>query len=341
MNINISRIFLMLGNECNLQCKYCLQHDIVKDEVNHEVAPAVYTYIAQMQREQQKPIHLTFFGGEPLLFWKQIEGFVYRLEATDVRFGIITNGVGLTEERVKFLNAHNISVGLSWDGDYVDKTRGYDAVQEHHDLLCQIKHLNISGVGSAYNYPLDFVSAADTFDQDYVKIQGHHVGVNYDLILDNCGNCGDLTKIDYEFWQEDVDEMLDSYKEKRNNTAARLVEGWLKLGRRSFSPLSAKCGNGITVLNLDMRGNLYQCHNNHRRIGTIYEDRLAPIKRMMMIDPTAYNYKTMCQDCSVLPYCRGGCMLTNKKTRENYFCDLARATYKPLIAYEKEKEKEG
>ena len=321
----------MLGNECNLQCKYCLQHDIVEDEVAHNVRPKVYSYIIRLQTMQRQPINITFFGGEPLLFWQQIESFVDALEMYGVRFSIITNGKGLTKERIEYLNAHKISVGLSWDGARVGETRGYDVISDKKDLLYEIRTLCISGVGTMKNMPADFAHAVDDFDTGYYEKQHHHVGINYDLLLDNCQNCGPLAVYDYEKWTEQIETLVREYEEKQDTAGARLVNNLIRQGRRPYSPLSAKCGNGMTVLNLDMQGNLYQCHNNHRRIGTIDEDDFAPFKRIMMIDPTAKNYRTMCKDCDVLAYCKGGCMLTNQETRERYYCELARATYGPLI----------
>lgn len=336
MNINVNRIYLMLGNECNLQCKYCLQHDIVDDQVCHAVHPAVYKYIANLQKHQQRPIGITFFGGEPLIFWEQIKEFVLRLSATDVKFGMVTNGKCLTQEKVDFINENNIGVGLSWDGYNTMETRGYDVVKDKLDLLTQIKNLNITGVVSQENYPFDFVCAVDEFDKSYYDKNGRHVGINMDLIMDNCSNCGELTDIDFDKWREQMD-MVKSKAERVDageleySTAKRIVASITSLSARKVDVLSAKCGNGLTTLNIDMQGNLYQCHNTHRKIGTIFEDSLTPIRRMMLIDPTNYNYRTMCKGCSVLPYCRNGCMLMNQDTRKRYYCKLAQATYEPFL----------
>ena len=131
----------MLGNECNLQCKYCLQHDIVEDQVVHEINPDIYSYVSKIARYQRKPLHITFFGGEPLIFWHQIEQFVTRLECQNITFGIISNGVALTEDRVAWLNQHNIRFALSWDGDNVMETRGFDAVRDRRNLLLKLNRL--------------------------------------------------------------------------------------------------------------------------------------------------------------------------------------------------------
>ena len=45
-------------------------------------------------------------------------------------------------------------------------------------------------------------------------------------------------------------------------------------GYNNFNYKKSYCGNGIQVLNIDLKGNLYQCHNNWIQIGSIYDDYL-------------------------------------------------------------------
>ena len=42
---NISNIFIMLGHECNLQCKYCLQHDVIDVALDKKINPDIYYFI--------------------------------------------------------------------------------------------------------------------------------------------------------------------------------------------------------------------------------------------------------------------------------------------------------
>lgn len=337
MNINISHIFLMLGNECNLQCKYCLQHDIVEDQVVHEINPDIYSYVSKIARYQRKPLHITFFGGEPLIFWHQIEQFVTRLECQNITFGIISNGVALTEDRVAWLNQHNIRFALSWDGDNVMETRGFDAVRDRRNLLLKLNRLSLTGVVSGANYPKDFVDAVDKFDAEYCEVHAHHLPVNMDLIMDNCGNCGDLVEIDYDKWREQIKELCDWYYQIQKGIVNKpscgeyLISKLLSHGK--YVPkdnMNAKCRNGVSVLNIDMKGDLFLCHNTHTKVGSIYDPFLATMKRAMLLDPTQKNYEHSCKDCSVQRYCKNGCMLMDQETRDRYYCELARATYEPV-----------
>ena len=57
---NISTIFIMLGHECNLQCKYCLQHDVVNVAMERQVNPMLYNFIIVVlieRKEYEKNTH--------------------------------------------------------------------------------------------------------------------------------------------------------------------------------------------------------------------------------------------------------------------------------------------
>ena len=71
MLIPIQRIFLMLGSACNLQCKYCLQHDMADNDSKKVNAPVI-DWIKKQVQYQSIPIKITFYGGEPLVYWDAI-----------------------------------------------------------------------------------------------------------------------------------------------------------------------------------------------------------------------------------------------------------------------------
>ena len=42
---NINTVFLMLGNSCNMNCAYCLQHPLVHKPLTREVNPEIYDFL--------------------------------------------------------------------------------------------------------------------------------------------------------------------------------------------------------------------------------------------------------------------------------------------------------
>ena len=43
----ITSIFLMLGNQCNMNCTYCLQHPLVNEPILTEIDPEIYDFLCE------------------------------------------------------------------------------------------------------------------------------------------------------------------------------------------------------------------------------------------------------------------------------------------------------
>ena len=101
---NINTVFLMLGNSCNMNCAYCLQHPLVHKPLTKDVNPEIYDFLEEISRENARPLHLQFYGGEPLLYFGTIQEVTKEIEKRKLpmTFGIITNGRALTDEMVRF-----------------------------------------------------------------------------------------------------------------------------------------------------------------------------------------------------------------------------------------------
>lgn len=102
---NINTVFLMLGNSCNMNCAYCLQHPLVHKALTREVNPEIYDFLEEVINENTRSLHLQFYGGEPLLYFGTIQEVVAAVKQRKLpmTFGIITNGRALTDEMVRFL----------------------------------------------------------------------------------------------------------------------------------------------------------------------------------------------------------------------------------------------
>lgn len=158
---NISTIFIMLGHECNLQCKYCLQHDVLNIILNKDFSEDILDFVMEMANNQPNNIvQIQFYGGEPLVFWdtivKFVNGIIRRGKPRNLRFSMITNGKLLDKDKVTYINDNFDNIAISWDGRNVLKTRGYDVFAENKENIFALKRFAISGVLSAYNYIQDF-----------------------------------------------------------------------------------------------------------------------------------------------------------------------------------------
>jgi len=122
----LTRLAILSTQACNLRCKYCFaDQGTYKEE--EEMFMSLDTYksmihnLLDMYPEGIKLIQ--FFGGEPLLGFKEIKGFipycraVFREKGIQMpAFGVVTNGTVFTEEMIDFFNEENIPITVSVDG---------------------------------------------------------------------------------------------------------------------------------------------------------------------------------------------------------------------------------
>lgn len=325
MIYSINRIFLMLGRKCNLNCKYCLQHDMTIDD-STVISQKVIDWLRKCIQTQDRRLNVTFYGGEPLIYWKAIEQVVHEF-GNYVSYSIITNGALLDAKKVEFINNNHITVTVSWDGRNVMKTRGYDVLAENCEII-GIDSLTLSSVVSNMVYPKDFLDAAEPFMESYRKLHGRYPRLNIDTIMD-FGNCSDMTGMDLDKLRSQMEEIATSnnpvYKAYRERyyTFDALID--------KTEASHAVCGNGITTWNIDAEGNVYRCHNSEGTLGTVDDSLQKLLLKAMSKDSTSTFYQKDCSGCIAEKLCRGGCPLVTDEARHGYYCSIKRAFYGPLV----------
>lgn len=337
-------IFIMLGQQCNLSCKYCIQHSAIesflpKSQINDDIFP----FIQQCCDNANHRINLRFFGGEPLLYFKDIEEIIERTKDMNVDYSIITNGKMFNDEIVQYFNEHNVNVVVSWDGRNVDMTRHYDVMQEKFEVIKHLNHLCISGVLTANNYIEDFIDDAVPYARTYLLEHENVFGIVADEFM-NIQDNKELTDIDYDKLNQQMSHILDIYtgKEKQTGLAVNfvikedLIHRYVNSKKCSIkynknkTQYETSCSNGVKMLNMDLQGNLYHCHNNWINMGTIYSEFDDYEYGIFEMNATYENFESACNTCEAYPICHGGCPLVRGKQREDY-CKLKKAMINPIV----------
>ncbi|NGX63152.1 MAG: Anaerobic sulfatase-maturating enzyme [Candidatus Anoxychlamydiales bacterium] len=116
-------IELHLTDECNLKCKYCyLQENCPKSmkAMSEETIEKAFNFTVQ-NFPNAKSIHISLFGGEPLLFWKKFDFLLNKAEEIfkEKKFYISmpTNGTIYNKKIHAFLKKSNVSFCMSIDGN--------------------------------------------------------------------------------------------------------------------------------------------------------------------------------------------------------------------------------
>jgi len=121
--MDIYSINLYVTEDCNLRCSYCFVKR-KRTYLSLETGKQTIDYLLN-QPNLEKPIRISFFGGEPLLRFELIKKLVLYAEKKasqfnkKVHFGIVTNGILVSDKILSFLKKHNFHLKLSIDGDKI------------------------------------------------------------------------------------------------------------------------------------------------------------------------------------------------------------------------------
>jgi len=138
-------IIYLAATSCNLKCKYCYADEGtygIKEEKKQ------FTFDDYLQTyTKMKELHggikaISFFGGEPLLNYREIRKFVEYLHETYYSdeipaLSVNTNGTVLNQEILEFLGKYHFIIGTSVDGTKAihDENRVADHLESTYDIV--------------------------------------------------------------------------------------------------------------------------------------------------------------------------------------------------------------
>ena len=167
---NISCFHLLLGPQCNMHCRHCIQTGnntfIEKENVNFSISEktksTLFNWIDYVIYRKPNCVNkvlpvLNFWGGEPLIFYKVIREVILSCVEkfgqniiSKIHFMLTTNGLLLTEEIVDFFNKYRIEMRLSYDAPHPFIVRDY-LPYKICELANKVERLRIISCGNAIN----------------------------------------------------------------------------------------------------------------------------------------------------------------------------------------------
>lgn len=155
-DIRINRARFMITERCNMGCPGCFvrfkyRNDMQFENADREKAHRVVDFLREENHGEE--FHIHFLGGEPLIALDLIKETVRyankTCEVTDFSFSTTTNATVVDEEVARYLDEHDVTVGVSFDGwkelndqsrmymsdegTYDDAVKGYEILNEHLD----------------------------------------------------------------------------------------------------------------------------------------------------------------------------------------------------------------
>ena len=346
----VNTIFIMLGEKCNFNCKYCMQHaaDGLHVDLPQEINPDIFEFIDTIQSKREKNIDmqldLHFYGGEPLLYFDKIQEIVKKTKNMYIHYSFISNGYAITEKMVDFFNEHDFTEIISWDGNASKNTRRINvfSIPEKKKLLFKLNRLGVSAVHSAFTSPIQLLNDFQALSDEYEQIHKYHIYTNIDELFDTGVSDRDLFNIDFEKVSDEMNQLIAEYDNHIRNNKTNKFSAKDDYIKRTINRIDSNldrnyrtmcsCGNGYSTINLDLGGTLYSCHNSSDILGTIYDKQEYLLNKLFQYDKTMLFEKT-CKKCPVQCICHNGCKLMTKKVRKESYCKLKKAVFLPIIQY--------
>lgn len=314
---DIRGLSIFLGYNCNLNCKYCYQKPYREGYDGAVTSPSQIPEFIERLKEMAftQMRNISFWGGEPLVFWKTIQPLTLELEKLypEVRFSIVTNGTLLTNDMVDFFAEHNFSVNVSCDGFPDD--RGYD--------LLLLKGPELRYLMDKLGDQAIFQACVSRGNEDvapalarFKKMLGDDVRVSFSHPVRATDANDPSAELVIEDWRKFADSL---YKTRRENPENWVMTGISDLnrfirGRSSLADIVRFCGpsSGATVP-LDLKGNTYSCHAGPMKpTGVLEKFRERDFSEFL----SEGIVKAHCGECPLYIACKAGCPMTTKEGLE-------------------------
>lgn len=310
-------VFMLIINptlNCNFNCWYCYEQKNIESEIKETTLSRIKLLIDNICNKFEN-LHLSFFGGEPLLkFTKTVKPLMDYAETVcsekkrGLYYSFTTNGSIVTPKMIDYFDGKDITFQITVDGGRAshDLTRGFkngkgsygiivenvcNLLKHHHKVLLRVNYTdkNIDTVGSIAD---DITKNINDKEKSFLQISPHQVWQNSNI---------------------DLSKAVGMQKEK-------LLSAGLDVSLPLFDNVRSSCyGDKLNSVVVNYNGDLYKCTAvdfiNTKREGYLGEDgnlvwENDSLNKRMNIKFT----NKPCLTCRILPICNGAC------TQKHFYC---------------------
>lgn len=304
--------------DCNFRCHYCFEKFKEPNYMSTEVMDSIIKYLNSLDSKPE--IHITWFGGEPLMAIPQIEQFYDKLIAgykQPTHSNIITTGFHINEEAIRVMKKVGItSIQITLDGlkethNAIKFTKGCDdafgRVLNNLDLLFKTSDIHVvfrvNLTKQNENEYLDLFKLLISRYKDYKNF-----GISPAFVMDRgVSNASPSEMSSCLFTPNEAANYVLDLHHKHN-----VHSPFLRYPSRFFNECAIR---NVMSISFDPEGYAYKCWevigNKEYAIGILdNEGRVTDINSIVynrqlygadpLEDPT-------CSACKYLPICNGGC----------------------------------
>jgi uncharacterized protein len=335
-NVKIGGTNINVTHRCNLRCTYCYgdsdiypagigpRHWGPESTMSLATARRVVDFLV---REGSREVHLSFFGGEPLLNFpamREIADYARRATArygVALGVGLFTNGTLIDEDVVAFLNEHRSGVTISVDGppEAHDKNRpdahGRGTWQRIMDNMALLRErLHAPAVEFRGSYTKTQVQDGISL-LDYIRVaqeQGAQTLWAVPIVQVGCRTS--LTEEDIPVVRREYERAAQYLVEQFNKTGTmpafrNIVDRMRKTRFVAERPEFNECGAARGFVCPAPDGSVYACHQltgmDEWRMGHVFGD-FSRCKTFEVCQNARVSQT--CPDCGLRYFCGLGCL---------------------------------
>lgn len=327
---------------CNMRCEYCFQHDRCEPIMSKVVAKLIAESSIEII-SRYKAVHVTWFGGEPLLGLEVIEYLSGELikycDSNDIKYSadIISNGTLLNQEVAeRLLKCRIFNVQITLDGI------AHDSVRKMKDGSLSYGRIINNVIQNVGKFTIVLRSNVTEDNIESLKEMIDDLMVRYKL----------ANKVFFSFFPVSNFEgksskgcdfhpfcSLSVYSE----CLADLVKHVLKyqdltsitnfLFRSSTIPCEVVCRDNVCF---DAYGDVYKCglsmQNTNMAIGNLLHTNINEILNNGDQNGwLSFQWDENCKDCNFLPMCHSGCIYQKRASGKSRICAIDQTTHRDLV----------
>lgn len=249
-------IMLLMTETCNLNCRYCYEHNKTSKKMSFETAKKILDKEFAATQNTDTNIVIQFFGGEPLLEFetiKKIYEYVNECNYSNYNYCFtVTNGTLLDDGMKKWMYDHreDFICGLSLDG--TPEVHNYNRSNSYNLIDLEFFAKTWS------NQKVKMTISPDMLDKLSESVMHCH---DLDFgVLCNLADGEDWKVESSEILKRELQILIDYYiKNPQKDVCSILKMPLLHVGLRDRKTFPKWCGAGDHIHAYDTNGVLYPC----------------------------------------------------------------------------------
>ena len=319
----------VLTSSCNLRCLYCQASTSSQGAMMNEATAEKCVDLAL--KSPNRYLSFEFQGGEPLMNFPVMKHIVQYAEEKagehNITYNLVSNLTLLTDEMIRFIDEHHISVSTSLDGDVLlhNKNRPYPNADSYamwknkYELLRDTIGHGIGAIQTTTRFSL----------KRYKELVDAYIENGFSRIF-----IRPLTPLGYAASRWDSigyteDEFVEFYQNafsyiiEKNKQGIQISEGHANifldkiLNHRAgnYTELTSPCGAALGQLAYNYDGRIYTCDEGRMlaemgdtsfQVGTVdsdYADLFNSPTCKAMATASCLESIPQCAECVYSPYC--------------------------------------